>query len=142
MELNKDLDVMFNDLMKNFEKIQTKKHILAVDDDRSVLKLLKEVLMEDYEITSMANGKMAQKYLETKTADLILLDYEMPDISGADVLKKIRSDSRTAKIPVIFLTGVSDSSKVKEVLAHNPSGYLLKPVDVERLKQTIKKLIG
>jgi len=85
---------------------------------------------------------MAEKYLETKTADLILLDYEMPEESGAEVFRRLRLKLKAMKIPVIFLTGVADSEKIKEVLALKPQGYLLKPINMERLLASIKRAIG
>lgn len=114
-----------------------KKHILIVDDDRNVLKLLKTTLSEKYEVTAMLNGKMAEKYLETKTADLILLDHEMPVESGLEVFQKIKQNSNQKNIPVVFLTGTSDAAKIKEILSLHPKGYLLKPVDVDKLMTTI-----
>lgn len=114
-----------------------KKHILIVDDDRNVLKLLKTTLSEKYEVTAMLNGKMAEKYLETKTADLILLDHEMPVESGLEVFQKIKQNNSQKNIPVVFLTGTSDAAKIKEILSLHPKGYLLKPVDVDKLMSTI-----
>lgn len=119
------------------EGANARKHILIVDDDRNVLKLLKATLSDKYDVTAMLNGKMAEKYLETKTADLILLDHEMPVESGLEVFQKIKEDKKQSKVPVIFLTGTSDAAKIKEILALHPKGYLLKPVDVDKLITTI-----
>ena len=115
-----------------------RRHILIVDDDRNVLKLLKTTLSEKYEVTAMLNGKMAEKYLETKTADLILLDHEMPVESGLEVFQKIKENKEKSNIPVIFLTGTSDSAKIKEILSLHPRGYLLKPVNVDKLLAAIE----
>ncbi|MDE7280468.1 MAG: response regulator [Ruminiclostridium sp.] len=114
-----------------------RKHILIVDDDRNVLKLLKTTLSEKYDVTAMLNGKMAEKYLETKTADLILLDHEMPVESGLEVFQKIKANKEKSNIPVIFLTGTTDSAKIKEILSLHPRGYLLKPVNVDKLLTSI-----
>ena len=119
-----------------------RKHILIVDDDRNVLKLLKTTLSEKYEVTPMLNGKMAEKYLETKTADLILLDHEMPVESGLEVFQKIKAQKSQENIPVVFLTGTTDTEKIKEILALHPKGYLLKPVDVDKLMTTIENAIS
>lgn len=119
------------------EESGEKKHILIVDDDRNVLKLLKATLSDKYEVTAMLNGKMAEKYLETKTADLILLDHEMPVESGLEVFQKIKENNSQKNIPVVFLTGTSDAAKIKEILSLHPKGYLLKPVDVDKLMSTI-----
>ena len=123
------------------EKI-TKKHILVVDDDKDILRMLKSALEDKYDVTTVSSGKMAEKYLETKISDLILLDYRMPGESGADVLTKIREDGRLANIPVVFLTGVTDSDKVQQVLSMNLQGYLLKPINMDRLFLLIRSLIG
>ena len=119
-----------------------RKHILVVDDNAMMLKMLKEHLHDKYDVATAASGKVALKFLERKTTDLILLDYEMPEESGPDVLEKLRASELTRDIPVIFLTGVTDTTKVKEVLSLKPQSYLLKPVDRDRLLDTIAKKIG
>lgn len=119
-----------------------RKHILVVDDNAMMLKMLKEHLHDKYDVATAASGKVALKFLERKTTDLILLDYEMPEESGPDVLEKLRASELTKDIPVVFLTGVTDTNKVKEVLSLKPQSYLLKPVDRDRLLDTIAKTIG
>lgn len=117
-----------------------KKHILIVDDDRTVLKMLKSALSDRYEITTMINGVMVDKLLETKKVDLIILDYEMPIETGADIFKRIKKNPKTSHIPVCFLTGVTDRKKILEVMALKPHGYLLKPIDMDMLSATIRTL--
>ncbi len=132
------LGISLGDLMKSFDNL---KHILVVDDDKSVLKMLKAALSDEYTVTTMVNGKMAEKFLETKNADLILLDYEMPEETGPEVLRKLRANEKSKNIPVVFLTGVADEKRIMEVLSLKPQGYLLKPIDMERLRSTIKNII-
>lgn len=117
-----------------------KKHILIVDDDRTILKMLKSALSDRYEITTMINGVMVDKLLETKKVDLIILDYEMPIETGADIFKRIKKNPKTSHIPVCFLTGVTDREKILEVMALKPHGYLLKPIDMDMLSATIRTL--
>lgn len=119
-----------------------RKHILVVDDNAMMLKMLKEHLHDQYDVATAASGRVALKFLERKTTDLILLDYEMPEESGPDVLEKLRASEMTKHIPVIFLTGVTDAKKIKEALSLNPQSYLLKPVDRDKLLDTITKTIG
>lgn len=118
-----------------------RKHILVVDDDSSVLKLIKGHLSEQYDVATAISGKVAMKFLETKRTDLILLDYEMPGENGVDVLNKIRCNEKLKELPVVFLTGVSERERIQEVLALRPQGYLLKPIDMERLSDTIESLM-
>lgn len=119
-----------------------RKHILVVDDNAMMLKMIKEHLHDQYDVATAASGRVALKFLERKKTDLILLDYEMPDESGPAVLEKLRASEATKDIPVVFLTGVTDTKKIKEALALKPQSYLLKPVDREKLMDTITKTIG
>lgn len=118
-----------------------KKHILVVDDDRNMLKLLKSALEEKYEVTATLNGVLVEKILSSKNIDLIILDYEMPIMTGADVFRQIKQNENFAKIPVCFLTGVSERSKVEEIMALRPNGYLLKPIEMDMLLATIENII-
>ena len=82
-------------------------HLLIVDDDdlfRESLGL--NLVDEGYEVTSFANGQDALSYLDRGSADVMLLDWRLPDASGIDVLRRMRSVGIT--IPVIFLTVLSD----------------------------------
>ena len=117
-----------------------KKHILVVDDDRNVLKMLKTALEEKYEVTATLNGLLVEKVLATKPVDLVVLDYEMPIMTGAEVYRKIKAKPESASIPVCFLTGVSDRNKVMEIMSLRPDSYLLKPIDLEMLMTAIENL--
>lgn len=119
-----------------------RKHILIVDDDSSVLKLLKGYLAERYDVATAINGKVAMKFLESKRTDMVLLDYEMPEENGAAVLRKIRENSKTRNLPVVFLTGLTERGKIQELLTLKIQGYLLKPIDMEKVSSTIKGILG
>ncbi len=117
-----------------------KKHILVVDDDRTVLKMLKTALSGEFDVTTMVNGIMVEKFLESKKVDLVILDYEMPIETGAEILRKIRSNDKIKRVPVCFLTGISDRDKIMEVMALRPHSYILKPIDMDMLFSTVKSL--
>lgn len=119
-----------------------RRHILIVDDDSGVLKLIKGYLAEKYDVATAISGKVALKFLETRKTDLVLLDYEMPGENGSAVLSRIRADKKTKNLPVIFLTGVTAREKIQEVLSLKPQGYLLKPIETERLFAAIEKVFG
>ena len=119
-----------------------KKHILVVDDNTMMLKIIQQQLKDSYNVATAISGSIALKFLEKKRTDLILLDYEMPFMNGAQVLHKIREDLRTRMIPVVFLTGTKDREKVQEALKQKPQGYLLKPIDNAKLLEMIESLIG
>lgn len=108
------------------EEIETKKRILVVDDDPAITRMIKNLLTPKYNVFMAGSGMNAITFLAKNPVDLILLDYEMPVVSGAKVLEMIRSEASTASIPVMFLTGKSDKETVMEVLALKPVKYILK----------------
>lgn len=119
-----------------------RKHVLVIDDDPMMLKVIKELLHEKYDVATAINGKIARKFLENKSTDLILLDYEMPEENGPDVYEKIRAMEGMAEKPILFLTGVSDKEKIKQVLILKPQGYILKPIDSEKFMATVGSFLG
>ncbi len=119
-----------------------RKHILVIDDDPIMLRVVKEQLKGYYDVAAAVNGRIAYKFLESKKPDMILLDYEMPIENGKVVYEKIRQMEGMEEIPIVFLTGVNDSERIKEVLALKPQGYLLKPIEKDALIAMIRNHIG
>ena len=77
-----------------------------------------------------------------KKPDLILLDYEMPEMNGKQVLEKIREQEEYADVPVVFLTSMDSRETVIELLALQPAGYILKPVESQVLLDRLEDIIG
>lgn len=115
---------------------QVLKKIFIIDDEDSIRRFLKTSLeAHDFEILEAATGKEAIQRVLEKKPDLILLDYGLPDITGLEVLKKIREWS---KVPIIFLT-VRDSDEDKvSALDSGADDYLTKPFSVEELLARIR----
>ena len=137
--------------MKKYAKIDAllhpvttggRRHILVVDDDFRMLKLIKRYLDDSYDIATAINGKVALKFLETKMTDLILLDYEMPVCDGRMTLEMIRADEEMKDIPVIFLTAINDRANIEAVLKLKPAGYFLKPAIKDQLLAEIAKVLA
>lgn len=119
------------------EPAQQKKKILVVDDSGAMLKNVKGWLGDTYDVILANSGEFALKYLSSNYPDLVLLDYEMPNMNGREVLQIIRSDVRMKDLPVIFLTGKSDKKDVMEVMAMRPAGYILKTEEPLKIVQRI-----
>ena len=115
-----------NDVLGGANDESPKKELLIVDDDESYLKLIKKWMSEAHKATAVKSGIQALKYLEGHRPDLVLLDYEMPELNGGDVLTKMREKPETADIPVFFLTGNADDDFIAKIMELNPDGYLLK----------------
>lgn len=118
-----------------------KKRILVVDDSGIILRTMMEWLEGKYTVQLANSAAKALPIISMYRPDLILLDYEMPICSGAQLLKKLRSDERTKDIPVIFLTSRGDEETVKSVLALKPEGYVLKPAHKSLLFEKIDKVL-
>ena len=101
-------------------------HILIVDDDSDFVSLVSRWLKKEYRVSAIHSGDQALLYLQTEKPDLVLLDCEMPGMSGLEVLAKIRDDEETEGLPVIFLTGTEDRKLVKDAERLRPEGFLLK----------------
>ena len=120
-----------------------RKHILVVDDDSSQLLHIKDQLREFYEVTLVSSGDSALKYLINHRVDLILLDYLMPDMNGPVTLENIRMIPELEKIPVVFLTGVTEKDTVVKTLVElKPQGYIVKPSKKSELVAKIIDILG
>ncbi len=131
---------MIDNAIENLES--GPKRILIIDDDPQMLKTIKGLLDNKYEIATAINASLGRRFLEKKQVDLILLDYEMPNEDGPAVLKTLREDPEWKNIPVVFLTSINDKSKISKALALKPQGYLLKPIDQAKLISTVQKVLA
>lgn len=130
-----------NKLLKDYEEDEKKKKILVIDDSGVFLRTMKSLLEPGYETILAKSGEKGVAIAADEKPDLILLDYEMPGWDGKETLEQLRMNEVTEKIPVIFLTGVSDKNHIIEVLKMQPQGYILKPVDSNELDKKIQEVI-
>lgn len=110
-----------------------RKKVLIIDDDGAMLRMMKTWLSVKYHVYMASSGKIALTFLEQTPVDLVLLDYEMPVMSGPDVLKTMRESSKLKHIPVIFLTAKDDKESVMKVVSLKPAKYLLKSMPKDKL---------
>jgi len=99
-------------------------------------------LEKNYSVAVAPSGVHAFISIGKKVPDLILLDYEMPEMNGKEVLEKLQAAKEYADIPVIFLTSMDNREIVLELLALKPAGYILKPADSGMLLERIEDIIG
>ena len=118
--------------------MKDKKSILLVDDEELYLEALTKILIkEGYEVSAACNGKEALESVKKKQYDLVITDMIMPDITGIDVLKKVKSICSETK--VIIITGYGESEYYHESMALGAFEYLNKPINVPELKETIRR---
>ncbi|MFT3904330.1 MAG: response regulator transcription factor [Niabella sp.] len=118
------------------------KHILVVDDEPAILKLLEFVLSKEYSVTLKGNGYEAIAWLEEgNTPDLIVLDIEMPYFNGSEFLKSIKISGLFNSIPVIVLTGAVDLEKLKSEMRFPADVFMQKPFNPEKLQDAVRSLL-
>lgn len=117
------------------------KKILLIDDSMIQQRMLHIMLKDKYEVLTAESGIEGIQQAKLRQPDLILLDYDMPIMNGKETFLKLQQNDETKDIPVIFLTGVIDKKQVAEVLMLRPKGYLVKPVEKERLIETIESTL-
>ena len=135
-------DAAFREEAEKVKEEDRRKLVLVIDDDPLMLKVVKEQLHETYDVATAINSMVAYKFISGKKPDIILLDYEMPGEDGLTVMKKLRSVPVLASVPIVFLTGLRDKEKIKEILELKPQGYLMKPIDKDKLIGMVEKFIG
>jgi putative two-component system response regulator len=113
--------------------------IFVVDDTTENLLLMTDLLNDIYKVRVANNGEKALKYLQSNIhPDLILLDIMMEGLSGHDVIRELKADSKTRDIPVIFLTAMSEAEDEKKGLELGAVDYITKPISPAILLARIK----
>lgn len=107
--------------------MQARKVIMMVDDSAMNLKVGKKVLEEAYEVYTVPSGEKLFMILGKKRPDLILLDVEMPEMDGYEVIRRLKADPAFRDIPVIFLTALADAGSELEGLSLGAIDYITKP---------------
>lgn len=118
-----------------------RKIVLVVDDSPMMLRSMKQMLEERYQVTLATSGQQALTMIDKRQPDLVVLDYEMPDCDGKETLELIRSKEATKDIPVVFLTGHGDAEHIRSVLDLNPSAYFLKPPKADKILEVLGQLL-
>lgn len=115
--------------------------VIAVDDSPIIIKMLEVMLANRYLFRGFTKSDRAVEYLRTKGADLLILDIDMPDIDGLEVLEKIREDFGQ-KMPIIMLTSNNDKKYVLECFTRGANDYAIKPIDEEQFLEKLEKLLN
>ena len=102
-------------------------HILIVDDDKLNLTVARNALSGSYKVTAVTSGEQALKFLQNNFCDLILLDINMPEMDGFEVMAKIRENDMLSDIPIIFLTADSDPQVESRCLQEGAMDFIMKP---------------
>ena len=112
--------------------------ILIVDDEPANLKVMREVLASNYRLSFAKSGAVALQLIENDPPKLILLDVMMPDMNGFEVCKILKANPKTAHIPVIFVTALTQEQDESEGFSLGAVDYITKPISSAIVKARVK----
>jgi len=119
----------------------TKRIILYIEDNLSNLRLVESILIRQPHIKLLAamQGGLGLELAREQRPDLILLDLHLPDISGNEVLQRLRAEAATRDIPVVMLSADATPRQIERLLQAGANAYLTKPLDVKQFLEVIKQ---
>lgn len=119
------------------------KTALVIEDNEDNMKLITFILEKNsYSTIKAADGKMGIALAIKEKPDFILLDIQLPDMDGTEVVKEIRRSEINAEIPIIAITSYAMSGDRDRLLAAGCNGYIEKPIDPFTIINHIRKIIG
>ena len=136
------------DLQSNFQpskqssQIMKKHRILIVEDEKPIRDMVFFALDSNgYEIIEAVNGKEATEKLAQEVPSLILMDWMLPDVSGLELVRRIKRDEFTREIPIIMLTAKTEERDKIEGLDSGADDYITKPFSVRELSARIRAVM-
>ena len=115
-----------------------KGNILIIDDDEDFLLILTTILSKDYSVFTAATGNEGIRIIDTHNIDVVLLDLELPDCDGIDLLHQIKSDEKLKNIPVLIITATTQSGTEIRGLNEGALDHLTKPIDPITLRLRVR----
>jgi CheY-like chemotaxis protein len=117
------------------------KRILIVDDEFGILEVLESILSDaGYTVISAINGQEALARLKDTVPDLVILDFMMPLLDGAGVIKAMRADKRLRAVPVLLTSALPEKTIRERCNGYNV--FLRKPYKTKRMMEEISRLLG
>lgn len=119
------------------------KKVLIVDDFSTMRRILKNILKQIgfTNITEADDGTTAWEELQKNSFDLIICDWNMPKMSGIDLLKKVRADDTYKDIPFLMVTAEAQKQNVIEAVQAGVSNYVVKPFTAESISEKLEKIV-
>jgi two-component system cell cycle response regulator DivK len=119
------------------------KRILVVEDNELNMKLLNDVLeAHGYSVLSTGEGAVAVEWARQYRPDLILMDLQLPDMSGLDVTRQLKANPETRQIPIVAVTAFAMAGDKQKALDHGCDAYVAKPIMLREFLDLIADFIG
>ena len=118
--------------------------VLIVDDFATMRRIWKNIMKQIgfSDITEADNGKNALKVLKSDKIDLVLCDWNMPEMAGIDVLNTVRADSDLKDTPFIMVTAEAQKENILEAVKAGVSSYIVKPFTAETVEEKLQKVFA
>jgi CheY-like chemotaxis protein len=117
------------------------KKILVVDDLLYVVKFISSILKnEGYSVITALSGEEALQRFKRYNPDLVTIDQKLPDMTGFELVLKLRKLSNGQNVKIIFISGVYEKEVIESILDLGVNSFLLKPVERNKLLETIQQL--
>lgn len=118
--------------------------VLIVDDFATMRRILKNILKQVglKNISEAENGKEALKELKKEKFDLVLCDWNMPEMPGIELLNQVRSDSDLKDIPFVMVTAEAKKENIIEAVKAGVSSYIVKPFTAETVSEKLQKIFA
>lgn len=116
--------------------------VLLADDNADMREYVARLLSSKYDVTAVANGRLALQKIHDQIPDLIISDVMMPDIDGFELVQKIKSDTATSQTPVILLSARAGEEATLEGLQTGVDDYLIKPFSSRELLSRVESVIN
>ena len=119
------------------------KKILIVEDNDLNLKLFRDLLeAHGYETLQTKDGAEAVSMTRNSHPDLILMDIQLPEISGLDITRKIKADQDICDIPIVAVTAFAMKDDEEKILRAGCEAYISKPISITHFLDTVKAFLG
>ncbi len=117
--------------------------VLQIEDNPSNMRLVERILSRrpNSKLITAMQGSLGLDLARQHDPDLILLDLNLPDLSGHDVLRQLRDDARLSEIPVVVVSADATKGQIERVLAAGAQAYLTKPLDVQRFLEVVEEAL-
>jgi two-component system, cell cycle response regulator DivK len=120
-----------------------KKRILIVEDNDLNLKLFRDLLTaHGYDTIETKEGLEAINMTRTQHPDLILMDIQLPEISGLDVTRRLKADNSICGIPIIAVTAFAMKDDEEKILSAGCEAYISKPISIVPFLNTVRRFLG
>lgn len=118
------------------------KTVLIIEDEIDILNFISRVLeLEGYQVLKASDGRTGMDMIKDESIALVMLDLRLPGPDGWSILREIKRNPESSKIPVVVLTAIAETTQRKKTLRMGAAKYLIKPLSAHSISQTIADIL-